>query len=45
MMEYPRHRKVLFCTGFSENADYVFEYAYGSAIRLASLLHEPSSQR
>jgi len=28
MMEYPKYKKVLFCTDFSENADYAFEFAY-----------------
>ena len=39
MMQYPRYRKVLFCTDFSENADYAFEYAYGVAKRDRGLLY------
>ena len=33
MMEYPKYKKVLFCTDFSENSDYAFEFAYGIAKR------------
>jgi nucleotide-binding universal stress UspA family protein len=33
MMKYPKYKKVLFCTDFSENADHAFEYAYGIAKR------------
>jgi nucleotide-binding universal stress UspA family protein len=29
MIGYPTYKKVLFCTDFSENADYAFEFAYG----------------
>jgi len=29
MIEYPHYKKVLFCTDFSENADYAFGFAYG----------------
>ena len=32
-MEYPKYKKVLFCTDFSENADYAFDFAYGIAKR------------
>ena len=42
MVEYPKYKKVLFCTDFSENADYAFDYAYGIAKRdegLLSILH------
>jgi len=39
MMEYPKHKKVLFCTDFSENADYAFDYAYGIAKRDEGLLY------
>jgi hypothetical protein len=28
MMEYPEYKKVLFCTDFSENADYAFGFAF-----------------
>ena len=31
MMEYPKYKKVLFCTDFSENSDYAFDYAFGIA--------------
>jgi len=33
MIEYPQYKKVLFCTDFSENADYAFDFAYGIAKR------------
>jgi nucleotide-binding universal stress UspA family protein len=39
MMEYPKHKKVLFCTDFSENSDYAFEFAYGIAKRDEGLLY------
>ena len=39
MMEYPKYKKVLFCTDFSENADYAFEFAYGIAKRDEGLLY------
>ncbi len=39
MIEYPRYKKVLFCTDFSENADYAFEFAYGIAKRDEGLLY------
>ena len=32
MKEYPQYKKVLFCTDFSENSDYAFDFAYGIAI-------------
>jgi len=31
MREYPKYKKLLFCTDFSENADYAFKFAYGVA--------------
>jgi nucleotide-binding universal stress UspA family protein len=31
MMEYRKFKKVLFCTDFSENADYAFEFAHSIA--------------
>jgi len=37
-MEYPKYKKVLFCTDFSENADHAFDYAFGIAKRDSSLL-------
>jgi nucleotide-binding universal stress UspA family protein len=39
MVQYPRYKKVLFCTDFSENADHAFEYAYGIAKRDEGLLY------
>ncbi len=39
MIEYPKYKKVLFCTDFSENSDYAFEFAYGIAKRDVGLLY------
>jgi nucleotide-binding universal stress UspA family protein len=39
MIDYPRYKKVLFCTDFSENADYAFEFAFGIAKRDDGLLY------
>ena len=39
MIEYPKYKKVLFCTDFSENADYAFNFAYGVARRDEGLLY------
>jgi nucleotide-binding universal stress UspA family protein len=39
MGEYPKYKKVLFCTDFSENADYAFEFAFGIAKRDEGLLY------
>jgi len=39
MREYPKYKKVLFCTDFSENSDYAFEFAYGIAKRDDGLLY------
>jgi nucleotide-binding universal stress UspA family protein len=39
MREYPKYKKLLFCTDFSENADYAFEFAYGIAKRDEGLLY------
>jgi nucleotide-binding universal stress UspA family protein len=39
MVEYPKYKKVLFCTDFSENADHAFDYAYGIAKRDEGLLY------
>ena len=39
MIEYPKYKKVLFCTDFSENADYAFEFAYGIAKRDEAALY------
>jgi nucleotide-binding universal stress UspA family protein len=33
MMEYPKYKKVLFCTDFSEGSDYAFQFALGIANR------------
>ena len=33
MKEYPKYKKVLFCTDFSETSDNAFDYAYGVAKR------------
>ena len=38
-MNYPKYKKVLFCTDFSENSDYAFEFAYGIAKRDEGLLY------
>ena len=39
MIEYPQYKKVLFCTDFSDNADYAFNFAYGIAKRDEGLLY------
>ncbi|MFW6146868.1 MAG: universal stress protein [Thermodesulfobacteriota bacterium] len=39
MREYPKYKKVLFCTDFSENSDYAFDFAYGIAKRDKGLLY------
>jgi len=39
MIEYPKYKKVLFCTDFSENADYAFNFAYGVAKRDEAALY------
>ena len=39
MIEYPKYKKVLFCTDFSENADYAFGFAFGVAKRDGGLLY------
>ena len=39
MREYPKYKKVLFCTDFSENSDYAFEFAFGIAKRDEGLLY------
>jgi len=38
-MKYPKYKKVLFCTDFSENSDYAFEFAFGIAERDEGLLY------
>lgn len=39
MREYPKYNKILFCTDFSANSDYAFEFAYGIAKRDDGLLY------
>jgi len=39
MNEYPKYKKVLFCTDFSDNADYAFDFAYGIAKRDEGILY------
>lgn len=39
MMEYPKYKKVLFCTDFSEESDYAFLFALGIAKRDKGLLY------
>jgi nucleotide-binding universal stress UspA family protein len=39
MIEYPKYKKVLFCTDLSENADFAFGYAFGVAKRDEGLLY------
>ena len=38
-MEYPKYKKVLFCTDFSKNSDYAFEFAFGIAKRDKGLIY------
>jgi nucleotide-binding universal stress UspA family protein len=39
MIDYPKYKKVLFCTDFSENADQAFDYAFGVAKRDDGILY------
>lgn len=39
MIDYPKYKKVLFCTDFSENADHAFGFAFGVAKRDKGLLY------
>jgi nucleotide-binding universal stress UspA family protein len=39
MIEYPKYKKVLFCTDFSENSDCAFDYAFGVAKRDDAVLY------
>ena len=39
MIKYPKYKKVLFCTDFSDNADYAFDFAYGIAKRDGGILY------
>jgi nucleotide-binding universal stress UspA family protein len=39
MRPYPKYKKVLFCTDFSENSDYAFDFAFGIAKRDDGVLY------
>lgn len=39
MIDYPKYKKVLFCTDFSENSDCAFDYAFGIAKRDGGVLY------
>lgn len=39
MIEYPKYKKVLFCTDFSQNSDCAFDYAFGIAKRDDGILY------
>lgn len=39
MIDYPKYKKVLFCTDFSENSDCAFDYAFGIAKRDEGVLY------
>ena len=39
MIEYPKYKKVLFCTDFSKNSDCAFDYAFGIAKRDEGMLY------
>jgi universal stress protein A len=39
MMEYPKYKKILFCTDFYKNSDYAFEFAFNIAKRDEGLLY------
>jgi nucleotide-binding universal stress UspA family protein len=39
MIEYPKYKKLLFCTDFSEGSDYAFQFALGIAKRDKGLLY------
>jgi nucleotide-binding universal stress UspA family protein len=39
MIDYPKYKKVLFCTDFSENSDWAFHYAFGIAKRDEGVLY------
>jgi nucleotide-binding universal stress UspA family protein len=39
MIEYPKYKRVLFCTDFSENSDCAFDYAFGVAKRDEGVLY------
>jgi nucleotide-binding universal stress UspA family protein len=39
MIDYPKYKKVLFCTDFSKDSDCAFDYAFGIAKRDAGMLY------
>lgn len=39
MIDYPKYKKVLFCTDFSVNSDCAFDYAFGIAKRDEGVLY------
>ena len=39
MIDYPKYKKVLFCTDFSKNSDCAFDYAFGIAKRDGGVLY------
>ncbi len=39
MIDYPKYKKVLFCTDFSKNCELVFDYAFGIAKRDEAMLY------
>ena len=39
MIDYPKYKKVLFCTDFSRNSDCAFDYAFGIAKRDEAVLY------
>lgn len=39
MIDYPKYKKVLFCTDFSKNSDRAFDYAFGIAKRDDGVLY------
>jgi nucleotide-binding universal stress UspA family protein len=39
MIDSPKYKKVLFCTDFSENSDFAFDYAFGIAKRDEGVLY------
>jgi nucleotide-binding universal stress UspA family protein len=39
MIDYPKYKKVLFCTDFSKNSDCAFDYAFGIAKRDEGMLY------
>lgn len=39
MIEYPKYKKVLFCTDFSSHSDIAFDYAFGIAKRDGGILY------